>query len=109
MGLFIITKRTNGDYQFNLKATNGQIILTSEGYSTKNSCHRGIQSVIENSQIDSQFDRKTSTNGFYYFILKARNGEIIGVSQMYASEAGRENGIYSVKINAIQSQIADKS
>lgn len=107
MGQFIITRRTNGNYQFNLKAANGQIILTSEGYASKSSCQRGIECVIQNSQFDSQFDRKTSSNGFYYFSLKAKNGEIIGVSQMYASEAGRENGIYSVKINAIQSQIVD--
>lgn len=100
MGKFIISRRSNGEYQFRLTATNGQLILVSEGYTTKASCENGIQSVIKHSQEDSNFIRKTSSNGYYYFNLKASNGQIIGTSEMYASEAGRESGIYSVKINA---------
>lgn len=71
MGKFIIKKRTNGEFQFNLKASNGQVILTSEGYTTKAACENGIASVRTNSQDDSKYDKKTSTNGKYYFNLKA--------------------------------------
>ncbi len=49
MGKFVITKRSNGEFQFNLKANNGQSILSSEGYSTKNACENGIESVKRNS------------------------------------------------------------
>lgn len=105
MGKFVISKRANGDYQFNLIASNGQIILSSEGYTTKSACEHGIESVIENSQNDSNFVRKTALNENYYFNLKATNGKIIGVSEMYASEAGRESGIYSVKLNAKSSLV----
>src|SRR5262249_55712326 len=100
MGKFVITKRTNGEFQFNLKAGNNETILTSEGYSTKANCQNGIQSVKLNSQDDSKFDRKTSTNGKFYFNLKSSNGQIIGTSEMYESESSRENGITSVKSNA---------
>jgi uncharacterized protein YegP (UPF0339 family) len=100
MGKFIISKRTNGEYQFRLTAANGQIILASDGYITKTACENGIQSVIKHSQEDSNFIRKTSSNGHYYFNLKASNGQIIGTSELYASEAGRDSGIYSVKVNA---------
>lgn len=68
MGKFAITKRTNGEFQLNLKASNGQIILVSEGYSTKTACENGIESVKKNSQYDSKYDRKTSTNGKYFLI-----------------------------------------
>lgn len=100
MGKFVITKRTNGEFQFNLKAGNGQTILASEGYTTLAACDNGIESVRKNSQEDSRFDRKESTNGKHYFNLKAGNGQIIGNSEMYESVAARENGIESVKKNA---------
>ena len=51
MAKFKITKRTNGEFQFNLKATNGQVILTSEGYSSKAGCNNGIDSVKTNAQV----------------------------------------------------------
>ena len=100
MGKFVISTRSNGEYQFNLKAGNGQTILSSEGYSTKAACENGIESVRKNSQDDSKYDKKTSANGKYYFNLKATNGQVIGSSEMYESSAGRDNGIASVKENA---------
>ena len=74
MGKFEITKRTNGEFQFNLKAANGQTILRSEGYTAKPNCENGISSVRTNSKDDNKFDRKTSTNGKSYFNLKSTNG-----------------------------------
>ena len=109
MGKFEITKRKNDEFQFNLKANNGQVILTSEGYKAKVSCENGIESVKKNSQDDSKFDRKESKNGKYYFNLKATNGQIIGTSEMYESSSGRDNGIESVKTNAPEASIEDLS
>ena len=56
MAKFVIVKRSNGEFQFNLKATNGQTILSSEGYSTKMGCENGIASVKSNSQDESRYD-----------------------------------------------------
>ena len=100
MGKFVISTRKNGEFQFNLKAGNGQIILASEGYTTMAACENGIESVKKNAPDDGRYDRKTSTNGKPFFNLKAGNGQVIGASEMYESEAGRENGIESVKKNA---------
>ena len=109
MGKFEITTRTNGEFQFNLKATNGQIILTSEGYTSKASCTNGIESVRTNSQDDTRFERKTAKNDSPYFNLKAANGQIIGSSQMYKSEAARDNGIASVATNAKDATVDDQT
>lgn len=100
MGKFVISLRKNGEYQFNLKASNGQVILASEGYTSKAGCENGIESVRKNAPDDDKFDRKESKNGKFYFNLKAGNGQIIGSSEMYESVAGRDNGIESVKRNA---------
>lgn len=100
MGKFKITKRKNGEFQFNLHASNGQVILASEGYTSKSAALNGIESVKKNSVDDSKYDRKTSTNGKPYFNLKATNGQIIGTSEMYESVAARDSGIESVKKNA---------
>jgi len=109
MGKFIITQRVNNEYQFNLQAGNGEIILTSEGYVQKASCQKGIESVRVNSQDDSRYDRRVAVNGKDYFVLKARNGEIIGKSQMYYTRSGMENGIASVKFNAPTAQIVEQT
>ncbi len=109
MGTFVISTRKNGEVQFNLKAGNGQVILTSEGYTTKAACNGGIESVRKNGTDDSKFDRQTASNGKFYFNLKAGNGQVIGSSQMYESEASRENGIESVKANAADAEIKDET
>lgn len=109
MGKFVITKRANGEFQFNLKAGNGQTILTSEGYSTKAAATNGIESVQKNSQDDSKFDKKESSSGKPYFNLKASNGQIIGSSEMYESTSARDNGIESVKTNAPSATTDDQT
>ncbi len=109
MGKFVITKRVNGEYQFNLKAGNGEIILTSEGYNQKASCQKGITSVKNNSQDDSKYDRRVAKNDKDYFVLKAGNGEIIGKSQYYASKSSMETGITSVKHNAPDAEVVDET
>lgn len=109
MGKFIITKRKNGEIQFNLTGGNGQIILASEGYTTKANCEKGIESVKRNSQDNSKFEKMVSSNGKPYFNLKATNGQIIGTSQMYVSEASRDNGIESVRRNAPNAMTEDQS
>lgn len=107
MGKFVITIRKNGEYQFNLKANNGQIILSSEGYITKAACNNGIESVRKNSKTDNRFKRLIAKNGKPYFYLIASNGQIIGTSEMYESSSGMENGIESVKKNAADASLAD--
>jgi len=109
IGQFVIKKRTNGEFQFDLKAGNGQGIITSEGYASKAGCENGIESVKTNSPHDAQYERKTSTSGKPFFNLKAKNGEVIGTSEMYESEAARENGIASVKENAPKATVEDLS
>jgi len=107
MGKFVIKQRTNGDYQFNLKATNGQIILSSEGYATKQGCNNGINSVKNNAPYDERYEKKTSKDGSYYFNLQALNGQVIGTSEMYSSESARDNGISSVQTNAPYASVED--
>jgi uncharacterized protein YegP (UPF0339 family) len=109
MGKFVITKRANGEFQFNLKAGNGQTILSSEGYSSKANALNGIESVKTNSQDDSRFDKKESSSGKPYFNLKASNGQIIGSSEMYESTSARDNGIASVKSNAPDATTDDQT
>lgn len=108
MGKFVVSLRSNGDYQFNLKADNGKVILTSQGYSGKEGCLNGINAVKQNAPKDENFDRQTSANGKPYFNLKAGNGQIIGLSEMYESTAAREKGIESVKKNAPNASIEEQ-
>src|SRR3954447_21332962 len=96
-GYYEIHKSSDGKFVFNLKADNNEIILTSQTYSTKQHALDGIDSVRNNASTGAQYMRKSSTANQPYFVLNATNGETIGSSQMYASDAAMEIGISSVK------------
>lgn len=99
-GKFECTVSRAGKHRFNLKASNGQVILTSQGYSDRGGCTNGIQSVRKHSAKDANFEKKVASDSKPYFVLKASNGQIIGTSQRYSSAASRNNGIESVKRHA---------
>lgn len=108
MEKFVISTRSNGEFQFNLKADNGQTILSSEGYTTKAACLNGVESVKKNSQDSTNFERKVAANGKHFFNLKAGNGQVIGTSQMYESEDGMVNGLASVLKNAHNAEVVEE-
>ena len=97
---FMIFTGKDKQFYFRLTARNGEPILASEGYVNKSGCVNGINSVKENAIKDDQFKRLIASNGEYYFILVAENGEVIGKSETYKTEQGRDNGIEAVKSTA---------
>ena len=115
MSRFVIREVPSG-VKFDLKATNGQVILTSEVYASLASCKQGIASVAKNAPLAAvedqtvegyavqkhpKFEMYQDKGGEFRFRLKARNGRIIGVSEGYERKAGCLNGIESVKTNAV--------
>ena len=115
MGKYII-RCTGTGFLFTLKAANGEAIATSEVYDTLAACRKGIESVKkcalsarledrtgQNAKVlpNPKFELFTDKTGAFRFRLKARNGKIIAVSDGYASRAGCEKGIESVRANAI--------
>jgi uncharacterized protein YegP (UPF0339 family) len=108
IGKYVIGKAKNGEDYFNLKATNGQTILTSVMYSSMADCTLGIESVRENCIDDDRYERKTSSNNKHFFNLKASDGHVLGMSEMYESSTNMEKGISSVKRNGISTIIAEE-
>lgn len=108
MSKFEIFVAKNGEHYFNLLAGNGQIILTSEGYKQTAGRDNGIQSVRNHSVDESNFEKKTTESGAYRFNLKASNGQVIGTSQSYKDEGGRDNGIASVMKNAPTAEVIER-
>ncbi len=105
-GKFELFKDKGGKFRFRLKASNGQIILSSQGYKTKVSASNGIGSVQRNAADDTRFERKDS-KGKFMFNLKATNGQVVGTSERYDTEKSRENGVKSVGKNAPGAKIDD--
>jgi uncharacterized protein YegP (UPF0339 family) len=116
-------RTVNSGIKFDLKATNGQVIATSEVYESKAACLNGVESVKKNAPIANLEDQtvagfETVTNpkfevyvdkaGEYRFRLKARNGEIIAVSEGYTAKASCENGIASVRKNAPEAEVVEE-
>lgn len=106
-GKFEIKAGKNGKFRFNLKASNGQVILSSEAYDSRKGAEAGIASVKKNAGNDGRFERKTAKDGSFYFTLKAANGEPIGKSEMYKTKRSMENGIASVGKNAPEAPVVD--
>ena len=115
-----VVKQTATGVKFDLKAGNGEVIATSEVYTTEAACLNGIQSVKTNApiaEIEDQtadeviqvkhpkFEVYLDKAGEYRFRLKAKNGEIIATSEGYKAKAGCLNGIESVKKNAPDAEI----
>ncbi|MDA3970310.1 MAG: YegP family protein [Desulfobulbaceae bacterium] len=107
IGKYVIEKAKDEKFYFNLKAANGQVILTSAMYTAKASAQNGIESIQKNSTSDDNYERKESKNSQPYFLLKALNQQIIGNSQMYSSAAAMEAGIASIKHNGPSTTVED--
>ncbi|UYN91491.1 MAG: YegP family protein [Anaerolineales bacterium] len=105
---FVIEKGKGG-FRFNLISTNGEPILHSERYNTKDSAKRGIKSVKKHAGKLANYVEAKSKNGKSYFNLRAANNRIIGTSEMYSSPAKCKAGIDAVKRVAGGATIEDKS
>ncbi len=108
-GYYEIKVAKDGQFHFNLKAGNHEIILSSELYTTKAACDNGIASVQKNCSDADRFERREAKNGKDYFVLKAGNHQEIGRSEMYESKAAMENGIASVQKNGTSEEVKDKT
>ena len=104
---FEVYKDKADEYRFRLKASNGEVVLSSEGYSAKAGAMNGIESVKKHSKMDEMFESYTDKAGKYRFRLKAANGQVIGSSEAYESEANHKAGIESVKRWAKEAKIKE--
>lgn len=108
-GYYELKNAAGGQFMFNLKADNHETILTSETYVSKPNAKEGIASVQKHSPQDANYQRKTATDGSFFFTLHSTNGQVIGKSEMYTSSSGRDNGIASCKKNGPTTDIRDKT
>lgn len=110
-GYYVLTKNVNASqpYHFVLKAPNHETILNSENYTTDRAARDGIESVRINGVLSERFEKRISQANEPYFVLKAANGKIIGVSEMYSSDNACEHGIKAVMKYAAQAGLVDKT
>lgn len=108
-GKFVISTGKDEKVYFNLKAGNGEVILSSQGYANLAGCENGIASVRKNGGDPENFETKTAADGRFYFVLKAANHQVIGKSQFYKTESGCANGIASVGKNAADATVVEES
>lgn len=108
-GKFEIYKDNAGEFRFRLKAGNGEIVLTSEGYKKHASCVNGIESVQKNAPDPERFETKASAGDKHFFVLMGANHQVIGKSELYESAAACANGVATVTKNAPAAKIIDLS
>jgi uncharacterized protein YegP (UPF0339 family) len=108
-GKFEIYTDKKGEFRYRLKAGNGEIILSGQGYKSSSSCANGVASVQKNSGEESRYERKVSSSGKHYFVLKAGNHQVIGQSGMYSSADAMETGIASVKSNGSTTNVDNQT
>ena len=119
MGNFVV-KEVKSGFKFDLKAGNGEVIATSEVYTTEAACKKGIESVIKNAAVAGvedqtvegfekvkhpKFEIYEDKSGEFRFRLKATNGEVIATSEGYKAKASCKNGVESVVKNAADAEV----
>ena len=122
MGKFVIKQAKTG-YMFNLKAGNGEIIATSEVYTTLDACKNGVASVAKNAPVaaledqtvegfatekNPKFEVYADKKGEFRFRLKATNGQIIATGEGYKAKASCLKGIESIRKNAAESAVVEE-
>ena len=108
-GIFELKKNDSDQFSFALTAESGETLLRSELYETKPSAQNGMASVQKNSPIDERYERKTASDGRFYFTLKAANHQVIGTSPMYKSADGRDAAIASIKVGGPAATVKDSA
>jgi uncharacterized protein YegP (UPF0339 family) len=93
---FELFEGQDGQYYFNLAATNHEIVLSSEGYTSRTGALSGILSVLDNAGDDANYELREAKNGQSYFVLQAQNGQTIGMSELYSSKGNATQGIGNV-------------
>ena len=106
-GYYELKKAADGRFHFTLHAGNHEVILNSQLYADKGGAEGGVAAGREHGTHENRFARRMSAVGEPYFALKAANGEVIGTSEMYGSEAARDNGIRSVAANCGTTVVKD--
>jgi uncharacterized protein YegP (UPF0339 family) len=120
-GKFVWKTTASGKFHFNLVASNGQVVATSESYSSKDSCLAGMESVrkIAGSHVEDQtvegfkelanpkYEVYADKAGEFRFRLKARNGEIVAASEGYKAKSSCMNGIESVGNHAPEAVVEE--
>ncbi len=106
-GYYELKKGEGDKFHFTLHAGNHEAILSSQLYTEKSNAQSGIESTRTNGPHEARYERKLSAKGEPYFLLKAPNGQIIGVSEMYGSEASRDDGVRSVITNSPSPTVKD--
>ena len=106
---FQIKKAKNGKFFFSLLAANGEVVLTSQMYASKATAKKGIASVQANAVDIDQFEQLKNKAGKHYFVLRAKNQQVIGTGEAYSGTTGMKKGIKSVSKNAPMAAIEDMS
>lgn len=107
IGTFEVYKDQAGDFRFRLKAGNGQVLLASEAYKTKDSCFNGVDTIIKSAPLDALYERKHTQAGRFSFNLQATNGDVVGVSGSYDTPIARDAVVQTVKVFAPTARIKD--
>lgn len=106
---FELNTTSNGQYRFSLRTADGDTLLNSETYVQKASAQNGIESVQSNAGNDGRYERLTASDGRAYFNLKAGNGQVIGTSPMFATDAARDAAIDATKSEGASTRVDDKT
>lgn len=106
---FHLKKTKDDQFHFNLHVANDEVIFTSKLYKTEDSALSGIESVRKNPQRDGALGIEPANNGKFHLVLKATNGQVVGQSQLYTSQASAEASVQSVKRTAPETGFSDES
>ncbi len=105
MSTFNTKVGNDNQYYFNFKNADGKILLTSEGYTTVAARDNGIESVKKNLSNNDRYEHLLSSNGKYYFNIKASNGQVVAKSAMFDNEVDKANALSTIQAEGTDATI----
>jgi len=98
--MFKVFTVEEGRYQFEYLNGNGELMLVSPKFDTKEVAEKVIQDVRVGSMMSEQIASSKTASGEFFFIIKDREGIAVAKSVLFDDEMTFNNGLHSVRDNA---------
>lgn len=108
MERFEISTRPNGEYQFCLKTSDNEVIITSEdSFRSFRDCNNAILNVRKAAIHESAFEKQRTHDGHFFFRIRTKTGDVAGVSRLFDGELICNNYIQMVQNSIVRAAMTE--
>ena len=107
VGKWVVEIKSDDEYMSKLSASNGEVMLSSEIYTTEEGARAGIATIIKAIETGEFIIYQDKSKDYYYKLKNAQN-RLLCAGEIYKSKAQCEKAVESVKRIAKEAVIQDE-